>query len=63
MADNPPTYRGFLTFLGGIVGLAFLVFIATGGQLGGVTKVQSDADLPKVTSPTPPQGADNTGTR
>ncbi len=47
--------------------LALLIFIATGGQLGGSKKVASDADLPQVTSPKPPGGTSrdvgNVGTR
>ena len=37
--------------LGGIVALAAMVFIVTGGELGGEKKVKSDADLPPVASP------------
>lgn len=63
MADNPPNYRGIASILGGLVALALVVFLATGGDLGGTKKVESDADLPKVASPSKPQGADSVGTR
>ncbi len=63
MADNPPTYRGLAALLGGLVALALVVFLVTGGSLGGAKKVSSDADLPQIASPKAPKGADNTGTR
>jgi hypothetical protein len=64
MADNNPQPISRLTMiLGGLVLLAFAVFLVTGGDLGGTKKVESDADLPKVTSPAPPAGNPNTGMR
>jgi hypothetical protein len=61
MADNTPS-TGFLgAVLGGIIALAALVFIVTGGELGGTKKVESDADLPPVASPAPKPGT--TGSR
>jgi hypothetical protein len=63
MADNPPTYRGFAAILGGLVALALVVFLATGGDLGGTKKIEGDADLPQVVSPKTPPDADNVGTR
>ena len=36
--------------LGGIFAAAALVFILTGGQLGGVKGVKTDADLPPIAS-------------
>ena len=36
--------------LGGIFAVAALVFIFTGGQLGGVKEVKTDADLPPIAS-------------
>ena len=52
MADNTST--GFLgAVLGGLVALAAVVFLITGGELGGTKKVQGDADLPPVASPAP----------
>jgi hypothetical protein len=38
--------------LGGIFAVAALLFILTGGQLGGVKEVKSDADLPPIASGT-----------
>ena len=55
MADNNPkngTSTGTLgLMLGGLCALAAMVFIITGGQLGGVKEVKSDADLPPIASP------------
>jgi hypothetical protein len=52
MADKTST--GFLgAVLGGIVVVMAMVFLITGGDLGGTKKVESDADLPPVASPTP----------
>jgi hypothetical protein len=56
MADNNPS-TGFLgAVLGGLIALAAIVFIVTGGELGGTKKVESDADLPPVASPAPKPG-------
>jgi hypothetical protein len=67
MAPNQGPNLNFGLVLGGIVLLALVVFLVTGGQLGGSKKVASDADLPQVTSPKPPPGghrdASNVGTR
>lgn len=66
MRDNGNSNYGLGIILAGIVVLAAATFIMTGGDLGGTKKVESDADLPRVTSPaTPPGGAgsENTGTR
>ncbi len=66
MADNGRSYSGFAIILGGVVFLALMFFLVTGGDIGGKKKVQSDADLPQVTSPAPraPNTAlPNTGTR
>ena len=38
--------------LGGIFAVAAAVFIFSGGQLGGVKEVHSDADLPPIASGT-----------
>ena len=47
MADNNPKGNiGLL--LGGILAVAAMIFILTGGQLGGVKDVKSDADLPPI---------------
>jgi hypothetical protein len=68
MADEKKESIGGLSLLlGGIVLIAFVVFLVTGGELGGTKKVESDADLPQVTSPSsPPSGplrSENTGSR
>lgn len=63
MAEQQPANSRLIALLGGIVAVAMLVFLTTGGDLGGVKKVESDADLPKIVSPTTPKDADNTGTR
>jgi len=58
MADNnrpeEPSRGGIGLLLGGVVVAAAVVFMLTGGQLGGVKGVNSDADLPAVASPPPP---------
>jgi len=55
MADNNPNGNpssGTIgLMLGGVLALAAVIFILTGGQLGGVKDVSSDADLPPVASP------------
>ena len=54
MADNNEPSRGSIgLLLGGVVVAAAVVFMLTGGQLGGVKGVNSDADLPAVASPPP----------
>jgi hypothetical protein len=67
MASNQRPNLGFAALLGAVVVLALVIFIVTGGQLGGSKKVASDADLPQVASPKPPGGtirdAGNVGTR
>jgi hypothetical protein len=58
MADNnaPDNNRPSIgLILGGIFAAAAALFIFTGGELGGTKKVKSDADLPPVASPVPPQ--------
>jgi hypothetical protein len=62
MTDNRRPTFSFGIILGVLVLLAGAVFILTGGDLGGTKKVQSDADLPRVTSPKPPTTG-NTGSR
>jgi hypothetical protein len=54
MASNQGPGLSFGLLLGGVVLLALVVFLVTGGELGGTKKVASDADLPQVTSPKPP---------
>ena len=51
MADNNNPSTGTIGLMLGGVLLAALLFIMTGGQLGGVKEVRSDADLPPVASP------------
>jgi hypothetical protein len=41
-------YGAFAALLGGIVALGALLFIASGGGLGGKTTVNSDHDLPPI---------------
>ena len=64
MADNnrpqepsrskEPSRGSIGLLLGGVVVAAAMVFMLTGGQLGGVKGVNSDADLPAVASPPAP---------
>ena len=65
MRDNRQSMAGLVLILAAGVVVALMVFIWTGGNLGGTKTVQSDADLPQVTSPTPPSSAatENTGRR
>jgi hypothetical protein len=44
------SYSGLALVLGVLVVLGVVVFIATGGVLGGKTTVASDRDLPPVTT-------------
>jgi hypothetical protein len=37
--------------LGGLVAVALVAFILTGGELGGKKTVHSDADLPPIAAP------------
>ena len=63
MADNN-TSTGFLgVVLGGIIAVAAVFFIITGGELGGEKKIQGDADLPPVTSPAPKSSTSGSATR
>ena len=52
MADNnrpeEPSRGNIGLLLGGVLAVAAMVFILTGGQLGGVKDVKSDADLPPI---------------
>jgi hypothetical protein len=58
MADNnrpeEPSRGNVGLLLGGVLAIAAMVFILTGGQLGGVKEIKSDADLPPVASPAAP---------
>jgi len=42
------SYSGFALMLGALVALGVIVFIASGGTLGGKTTVLGDRDLPPV---------------
>ena len=46
--DNKPTTGTIGLVLGGVLAAVALMFIITGGQLGGVKEVKSDADLPPI---------------
>lgn len=66
--DNNKSNFGLGIILGGVVVAAAATFIMTGGDFGGTTKVESDADLPRIMSPAKPPSSgpvsgDNTGTR
>jgi hypothetical protein len=58
MADNnrpeDPSRGSMGVLLGGVLVVAAVVFMLTGGQLGGVKEIRSDADLPPVASPAAP---------
>jgi hypothetical protein len=43
------------TLVAALVVVAAATFVASGGQLGGVKKVESDKDLPPVASPVIPK--------
>jgi hypothetical protein len=53
MADNSGSNGFFGAVLGGLVALAALLMVLSGGSLGGKQTVSGDADLPPVTSPAP----------
>jgi hypothetical protein len=46
--DMQTGYGTFAALLGGIVALGALLFIASGGNLGGKTTVNGDHDLPPI---------------
>ena len=49
MADEKKESIGGLSLLlGGIVLIAFVVFLVTGGELGGKKTIDSDDDLPPI---------------
>lgn len=48
MSDDSQKNRHFGLLLSGIVLLGALIFIFTGGELGGTQKVVHDSDLPPV---------------
>lgn len=54
--DEPaPAKSGNVGLLvGGVLAAAAVLFILTGGQLGGVKEIRGDADLPAVASPPAP---------
>ena len=51
--DEPARGRVGL-LLGGVLAVAAVLFMLTGGQLGGVKEIRGDADLPAVASPPAP---------
>ena len=55
MAENRRSNSFLGVVLGGIVAVAAIVFVLSGGELGGEKKVQGDHDLPPITKTTPPQ--------
>ena len=61
MDNNRQSLAGLALLLGAAVVFALVLFIWTGGV--GTKTVQSDADLPKVTSPTPSTSTENIGRR
>jgi len=46
MWDNDTRFLGLI--VGGVVAMGALLFILTGGELGGKTTVTSDHDLPPI---------------
>jgi hypothetical protein len=55
MADNKDSSTGgLMLLLGGLVAASAVVFILTGGELGGKTTVRGDQDLPPIAKTAPP---------
>jgi hypothetical protein len=54
MAENRGSTGYLGVVLGGVVAVAAIVFLLSGGDLGGVKKIEGDHDLPPVVS-TPPR--------
>lgn len=52
--NEEPSRGNMGLLLGGVLVAAAVVFMLTGGQLGGVKEIRSDADLPPVASPAAP---------
>jgi hypothetical protein len=46
MWDNDTRFLGWI--VGGVVAVGALIFIISGGELGGKTTVTSDRDLPPI---------------
>jgi len=46
MWDNDTRLLGLI--VGGVVALGAILFVATGGELGGKTTVANDSDLPPI---------------
>jgi hypothetical protein len=63
MRDDRQSTASLVLVLGAVVLGALVIFIWTGGNLGGTKTVESDADLPQVTSPTGPLPAENPAQR
>jgi hypothetical protein len=55
MAENRGSTSYLGVVLGGLVAVAAIVFVLSGGELGGEKKVQGDQDLPPITKTTPPK--------
>jgi hypothetical protein len=51
MSNDRRSTQNLALLLGGAVVLAALLFVATGGMIGGKKSINSDADLPPVSSP------------
>lgn len=54
MTDNNQGPNGATGLLLGVCAVAAVLFLLTGGELGGNKKVRGDQDLPPVVSPVPP---------
>ncbi|HET9903512.1 MAG TPA: hypothetical protein VFQ27_07430 [Xanthobacteraceae bacterium] len=63
MPDDRQSTARLLLILAAVVFASLVLFIWTGGNLGGSKSVESDADLPQVTSPSPPDGSEMVGRR
>jgi hypothetical protein len=54
MADNKDSSTGgLMLLLGSIVAASAVVFILTGGELGGKKTIHGDRDLPPIATTTP----------
>jgi hypothetical protein len=60
MAETPPPRINLVFICGAIIVVGLLFFLTANGEHGSAKKVTGDADLPRVTSPEPPE---NTGSR
>ena len=53
-ATQEPSRGNMGLLVGGVLVAAAVAFMLTGGQLGGVKEIKSDADLPPIASPAAP---------